>query len=67
MTSVLVSQDFIIDNVYLLTSRGPGQQRLDSGSPPAGWFPLPDAVAEAFGLPSVCLPVVSFLMSLELL
>ena len=22
---------------------GPGQPRLDSGSPPAGWFPLPDA------------------------
>ena len=24
-------------------SLGSGQPRLDSGSPPAGWFPLPDA------------------------
>ena len=35
------------------------------GHPPADWFPLPDAVAEAFGLPPICLPAVSFLMSLE--
>ena len=34
--------------------RLPGQPRLDSGSLPAGWFPLPDAVARAFGLPPVC-------------
>ena len=58
MTSVLVSQEFMVDYGYLLKSRGPKQQRLDFGSPPAGWFPLPDAVAEAFGLPSICLPVV---------
>ena len=23
---------------------------------PAGWFPLPDAVVEAFGLPPICPP-----------
>ena len=28
-------------------STGPGQPSLDFGSPPAGWFPLPDAVAGA--------------------
>ena len=55
------------DYGYTLKSRGHGQQRLNSGSPPAGWFPLPDAVVEAFGLPSICLPVVNFLMSLVLL
>ena len=32
----------------------PGQPRLDSGSLPAGWFPLPDAVAKALGLPPTC-------------
>ena len=42
----------------LLMSRGPRQLRLDSGSLPAGWFPLPDAVVEAFGLPPICLPTV---------
>ena len=37
---------------------GPGQPRLDSGSPPAGWFPMPDAVVGAFGLPPICPPAV---------
>ena len=32
--------------------------------PPAGWFPLPDAVAEAFGLPPICTSY-SVLLSLE--
>ena len=30
---------------YLTLSLGPRQPRLDSGSLPAGWFPLPDAAA----------------------
>ena len=42
--------------VHLLMSRGSGQPRLDSGSPPAGWSPLPDAVVGAFGLPPICPP-----------
>ena len=37
-----------------LVRMGPGQPRLDSGSLPAGWFPLPDAVRELLGChPSV--------------
>ena len=40
--------------VITLISWKPRQQMLDSGSSPAGWFPLPDAVAEAFGLPPIC-------------
>ena len=48
----------------LLMLRGPGQPRLDSGSPSAGWFPLPDAVARAFGLPPIC-PYSPSSMSLE--
>ena len=39
---------------YLTLSLVPGQPRLDRGSLPTGWFPLPDAVARAFGLPSIC-------------
>ena len=35
-------------------SLGPGQPRLDSGSLSPGWFPLPDAVARACGLPPIC-------------
>ena len=34
---------------YLTLSLGPGQPRLDSGSLPAGWFPLPDAVRGLLG------------------
>ena len=67
MMNVLVSQEFLVDYGYLLKSRGSGQQSLNSGSPPAGWFPLPDAVVVTFGLSSICLPVVNFLMSLVLL
>ena len=48
----------------LLMLRGPGQPRLDSGSPSAGWFPLPDAVARALGLPPIC-PHSPSSMSLE--
>ena len=40
--------------IYLIWSLGPGQPRLDSGGLPAGWFPLPDAAARAFGLPPIC-------------
>ena len=43
MTSVLPK--FPADLAISLDVTGPGQPRLDSGSPPAGWFPLPDAVA----------------------
>ena len=49
MMNVLVSQEFIVDYGYLLKSREPGQPRLDSGSPPAGWFPLLDAVWKLLG------------------
>ena len=36
-----------------------GQPRLDSGSSQtAGWFPLPGAVARAFGLPPICSSIV---------
>ena len=42
-----------------------GQPWLDSGSHQAGWFPLPDAVAGAFGLPPIYLHAVRFSMSLE--
>ena len=48
MMNILVSQEFIFDYGYLLKSRGPWQQRLNSGSPPACWFPLPDAVVETW-------------------
>ena len=43
---------------YLLMLWENEQLRLDSGSSPAGWFPLPDAVAEAFGLPPICPSIV---------
>ena len=38
---------------------GVEQPRLDSeSSQTAGWFPLPDAVARAFGLPPICPSIV---------
>ena len=36
--------------------REPGQLRLDSGSLPAGWFPLPEVVGMLLGLPPICFP-----------
>ena len=48
------SLNFTASVVITLISWKPRQQMLDSGSSPAGWFPLPDAVAEAFGLPPIC-------------
>ena len=38
---------------YLLKSRRPGQHKLNSGSPPAGWFPLPDAGRGYYRYPGV--------------
>ena len=49
----------------LLMSRGPGQPWLDSGTHPAGWFPLPDAVVGAFWLPPICPSRSPSSMSLE--
>ena len=40
---------------HRLLIREPGQLRLDSGSLPAGWFPLPDAVGMLLG----CYPSAS--------
>ena len=45
------------DGSFLML-QGPGQPRLDSGGPSAGWFPLPDAVARAFGLPPICPSII---------
>ena len=49
-------QEFLVDYVYLLKTRGPGQQWLNSGSPPSRLVPLPDAVANItfFLLSRVC-------------
>ena len=38
----------------------PGQPRLDSGSLPAGWFPLPDAVRRLLGCHPSALPLSVF-------
>ena len=56
ISRVLVSPNFWLTVTISLDVTVTGQQRLDSGSPPAGWFPLPDAVVEAFGLPPICPP-----------
>ena len=45
----------IESNGSLLVLRGPGQPRLDSASPSAGWFPLPDAVGR---LPPICPSII---------
>ena len=50
MISVLVSQDFIVDYGYLLKSREPRQQRLNSASPPSRLFSLARCCAEDFGV-----------------
>ena len=55
---MLVSPKFTADVAISLLLWESGQPRLDSGSSPAGWFPLPDAVAEAFGLPPICPSIV---------
>ena len=57
-TGDIESAGFDVLAVSLMMSLRPGQLRLDSGDPPAGWFPLPDAVAEAFGLPLICPAIV---------
>ena len=43
-----------------LVPDGPGQPRLDSGSLPAGWFPLPDAVRGLLGCHPSALPLSVF-------
>ena len=46
---VVVSPKFTADFLFLGYCERPGQARLDSGSLPAGWFPLPDAVGGHLG------------------